>query len=321
MTTRELPDWTQESVWYAVEDTLKAAGIKIGKNTRKYVKKLIKILCSEAGVTRESLGIIAAARCSMFFKGVWTDVGFEDIEELAEKGTDIVFIEKEDIVKVLGKYASKYGVALVNTQGHLAEYGKDLIVAANESGANLGIFTDDDKHGHMIADEAPGEIVRLGVDDEMLEHFGLTKGGANLHIDGLLNAVGGEALWESLQDRLEQEYPTRDYTRVIQKPDLSEYDPEAIRNIRDIVSNYRELITSDKWTEIESGLRQVNGFIDVDEKETEIDEDLGKIVKEDNLLKELASKLAEVKPILDKMERAIKENQEKQKPKDKSSDN
>jgi hypothetical protein len=162
----------------------------------------------------------------------------------------------------------------------------------------------------MIADEAPGEIIRLGVDDEMLDHFGLTKGGRNLHIDGILTAVGGEALWEYLMKRLENEYPTRDYTRVIQKPDLSKYDPETIQNIRDIVENYRESITSDKWTEIESELEEVNGFINRYEKEAEIDKDLGAIVKEDNLLKELASKLAEVKPILDKIEELTKQKRE-----------
>lgn len=259
MTTANADEWTQDSVWYAVEDDLKAAGIKIGKRTRDWVKRLIRILCKDAGVTRESLGIIAAPRCTMFFNNNWESVSFDKIEELAGRGTDIVFIEKLDIVKVLGNYASKYGVALVNSQGHLAEYGKDLIVAANESGANLGIFTDDDDHGHMIAAEAPGEIVRLGVDDKMLEYFGLTKGGKNLHIDGVLAVVGGEALWEYLQDRLEEEYPIRDYTRVIGKPDLSTYDPEAIRNIREIVYDYRESITSDKWTEIESELTEV-GF-------------------------------------------------------------
>lgn len=311
MSVKRLDEWTQDSVWYAVENTLIELGIKITKNTRQYVKRLIRELCKEAGITRESIGIIAAPRCTMFFDGVWTSVSFEKIDELAGVGTDSVFIEKLDTVKVLGKYASVYGIALVNSQGHLADYGKDLIDAANESGANLGIFTDDDKHGHMIAAEAPGEIVRLGVDDKMLDHFGLTKGGSNSHIDGVLLAVGGEALCEYLMQRLEEEYPTRDYTRVIEKPDLSKHDPKEIQTTRDIVYNYRESITSDKWTEIESELTKVEGFIHVADKRTDIDNELGKIVEEDKLLKELASKLAEVKPILDKMEKSIKDKQKK----------
>jgi predicted flap endonuclease-1-like 5' DNA nuclease len=312
--SREQDEWTQDSVWYNVEDILKELGIRIGKGTRRYVKRLIRELCAEAGVTHESIGIIAAPRCTMYFDGKWESVTFEKVDELAGRGTDIIFIEKLDIVRVVGKFASVYGVALVNSEGHLVEYGKDLINAANESGANLGIFTDDDAHGHMIADEAPGEIVRLGVDDELLQHFGLSKGGRNTKIDGVLLAVGGEALWEYLKDRLEEEYPTRDYTRVIEKPDLSIHDPEAIKNIRDIIYNYRESITADSWAEIESKLTEVEGFINVDEKRDEIDDKLGKIVEADELLKELAAKLAEVKPILDKMENAMKAKEdEKQK--------
>jgi hypothetical protein len=316
MSVKELDDWTQDSAWYGFEDRLKELGIAIKKGTRKYVKRLIRELCEEAGVTRESLGIIAAPRCTMYFDGRWTSVTFEKIEELAGMGTDIVFIEKLDIVRVLGKYASGYGVALVNSEGHLVEYGKDLIKAANASGANLGIFTDDDRHGHMIADEAPGEIVRLGVDDEMLQHFGLSKGGRNTKIDGILNAVGGEALWEYLKGRLEEEYSTRDYTRVISKPDLSKHDPEAIKNIRDIIYKYRESITADKWDEIESKLTEVNGFINVDEKRDEIEEELGRIVEADTLLKELASKLADVKPILDKMENVLKAKEDEKRKKE-----
>jgi predicted flap endonuclease-1-like 5' DNA nuclease len=316
MSVREQDEWTQDSAWYGFEPKLKELSIRIGKGTRKYVKTLIRELCREAGVTRESLGIIAAPRCTMYFDGQWTSVTFEKIEELAGMGTDIVFIEKLDIVRVLGKYASAYGVALVNSQGHLAEYGKDLIEAANASGANLGIFTDDDKHGHMIADEAPGEIVRLGVDDAMYQHFGLTPGGNNTKIDGVLAAVGGEALWEYLMERLEEEYPTRDYTRVIEKPDLSKHDPEAIKNIRDIIYKYRDSITAHEWAEIESKLTEVNGFINVDEKRDEIDEELGKIVEADELLKELASKLADVKPILDKIENALRAKEDEKRKKE-----
>lgn len=318
MTTLARDEWTQDSVWYNVENKLKAAGISISAGTRKYVKTLIRSLCAEAGVTRESIGIIAAPRCTMYFDGEPISVGFERIDELAQMGTDIVFIEKLDTVKVLSKYASEWGVALVNSQGHLVEYGKDLINAANASGANLGIFTDDDQHGHMIADEAPGEIVRLGVDDKMLQDLGLAKGGNNTKIDGVLAAVGGESLWEYLMGRLGEEYPTRNYTRVIEKPDLSKHDPKGIRDIRDTISKYRELITSDKWEEIESGLEEVEGFIHVNERRAEIDEELGAIVEKNPLLKELALKLEGVTPILDKINKSIqKSEKQKQKEKDK----
>ena len=47
----------------------------------------------------------------------------------ADKGTDIIFIEKEGISEVLTEWAGKYGFAMVNTRGHLTEYGKDLMNA------------------------------------------------------------------------------------------------------------------------------------------------------------------------------------------------
>jgi hypothetical protein len=84
----------------------------------------------------------------------------------------------------------------------------------------------------MIADEAPGEIVRLGVDDAMYQHFGLdTSKPINHKIDGVLSVVGSEALAEYLLERMEEAYPTRDYNRVISvTPFLSKHYPQAIND-------------------------------------------------------------------------------------------
>ncbi len=63
----------------------------------------------------------------MYFDGTWTSVSFDAIDELAEKGTDIVFIEKEGVPEVLTEYADKYGISMVNTRGYLTEYGKGTV--------------------------------------------------------------------------------------------------------------------------------------------------------------------------------------------------
>ena len=55
----------------------------------------------------------------MYFNGNWTSVSFDSVNRLAEKGTDIVFVEKEGIPEVLTDFADKYGIAMVNTRGHL----------------------------------------------------------------------------------------------------------------------------------------------------------------------------------------------------------
>ncbi|HEY9387421.1 MAG TPA: helix-hairpin-helix domain-containing protein [Nitrososphaeraceae archaeon] len=304
MSVKERENWTQDSAWYNFQRlVLKPLGLTC---TRDYIKKLIRELCTEANVERESIGIIAAARCTMFdADGNWRSVAFDQINSLAQEGTDIIFMEKLDSVRVIGEHGHRYGVAFVNSQGHLAEYGKDLIEAADESGAHVTIFTDDDKAGRKIATEARIPIERLGVDDEMRNHFGLSSD--YVKIDDILAAVGSEAVWEYLMEKLKKLHPTRDYGRVLRKPDLSKFDPEEIKRLRDTIYKYRELITAEKWAEIESGLTEVEGFINVDEKRAEIENVLGDgIVKKDPLLNELNAKIKELKPILDKMENVLK---------------
>jgi hypothetical protein len=51
--------------------------------TREWIKKLIKKVCEKLGVTRESLGIFAGARATMYFDGTWSNVRFDAIWELA----------------------------------------------------------------------------------------------------------------------------------------------------------------------------------------------------------------------------------------------
>lgn len=147
-------------------------GIKV---TRGYVKRLVKEICDTAGITRESLGIYAGVRAELFFNRVWTSVSFDNIKSLADKGTDIIFVEKEGIPEVLSSWANKYGIAMVNTRGHLTEYGKDLMKAAKQSGAHVVIMTDYDATGVKIASESPTDMPWIGCNDKMLEYFQLDR--------------------------------------------------------------------------------------------------------------------------------------------------
>ena len=163
--------WTQDSVWYNFQPVLQKHGINV---TRETVKKLIRVVCANLGVTRESLGIFAAARAEMYFDGRWSSVSYNAIEELAGNGTDVIFIEKLDLVEVLSTYADKYGVAMVKTTGYLTEYGKKLVRAADRSGGHVAIITDYDVYGLHIASKVSG-IPRIGIDEETLNYFGLVK--------------------------------------------------------------------------------------------------------------------------------------------------
>jgi len=130
------------------QPTMEKFGIEVNRDT---ITGYINDLCKAAAVTRESLGIFAGARAELYFGGVWSSVSFDKIGKLAEKGTDIVCIEKQGVPEVLTEWADKYGIALLNSRGHLTEYGKDLMDVARRSGAIVVLMVDYDLPGTKIA--------------------------------------------------------------------------------------------------------------------------------------------------------------------------
>jgi hypothetical protein len=103
--------WTLDSAWYNTLPIFEKYGVKLP--SRKYFKAQIKVVCEKLGFTREQLGIVAAPWATMYYNGIWTGVSFDAVNSLATKGTDIIFIEKLDLVRVFAKYADKFGLALV----------------------------------------------------------------------------------------------------------------------------------------------------------------------------------------------------------------
>jgi hypothetical protein len=311
---------------------------------RKSFVARIKPVCEGLGRTREDFGIIAKPRATMYFNGEWSSVSYDAIEELAENGTDIIFIEKKGIAEVLCEYADNYGIALVDTQGFLTDYAKDLVEAGGISGANVAIVSDYDASGIKLAHDA-GDIPRLGVDQEMLDYFGLDKYDPTLsvpmkadkdvitpiedlvssdvleflkykkvEIDSVLAVVGNERFWEYLIKKLEEYYPTRNYTRVIDpKPDASNYYPSIILSLEISFKRYINLILEDEHKKIAGELEEVEGFIDdVRLKKCEIHKRYMAIVDKNPILKELGEKLAtEIRPLLDKLDASTKELSDK----------
>jgi hypothetical protein len=55
------------------------------------------------------------------------------------------------IVEIFTEHADKYGIAIVNTQGLLTEYGKDLMKEAQKQGGHVAILSDYDDHGLLMA--------------------------------------------------------------------------------------------------------------------------------------------------------------------------
>jgi hypothetical protein len=146
---------TQSGIWYELrEKYLIPNNIPITRTTRSQVTANIRKICKslEGSPTREDLGIIAGARASLYFDGKWENVDMDEIVALAEKGTDLVFIEKRGVIEIVSKYIGKYGIAFCNTQGHFTEYAKDLARASKEAKGNVAIITDWDCAGVNIAE-------------------------------------------------------------------------------------------------------------------------------------------------------------------------
>jgi hypothetical protein len=135
-----------DTIWYLLLPIMEKYNIDV---SRKYFKTLLKNICDKFGKKRSEIGVITGARAEMYFDGRWESVSFDAIEELSQKGTDILFIEKEGIIDELKEYADKYGIAMVNSRGYLVEYAHDLMDAAKSFGANIIIITDYDLSGGL----------------------------------------------------------------------------------------------------------------------------------------------------------------------------
>ena len=334
---------TQSTVWYLALSIFEKYKMRVP--TRDYFVKRIKVVCEKLGVTRESLGIIAKARATMYFNGQWMSVSYDAIGTLAGYGTDIIFIEKVDVVDVLSKYADKYGVALVDTQGALTDYGRDLVEAGRDSGANVSILSDYDASGIKIAHDA-GDIPRLGVDQEMLDYFGLDENDATISVpmtaktdvispirglvsdgvleflkyrkvemDAVLAQVGNERLWEYIIHKQKEYYPKRNYTRAITpEPTTSKYYPKILNELQDVIKDYIKLILKAEASEVREELEEVEDFIeDVEEKRKEIDERYQAIVDKDETLKQIGEKLAtEIHPLIEQLKKLTEEKEKEE---------
>ena len=203
-------EWVQSSVWYNLnKQYLIPNQVPVTEKTRDYVTSQIRKCCAELEiendptwkVSREEVGITASTRAFLYFNGAWLAVDITKIEELAELGTDQVFIEKRGGIDQVTTSVGNFGIAFCNTQGHFVEYAEDLISAARAGDAHISNMTDFDCAGINIAervmvrpdenddndldpdldeeiDESDDEnfIERLGIDPfDTLLYFGLQR--------------------------------------------------------------------------------------------------------------------------------------------------
>jgi hypothetical protein len=279
-----------DTIWYLLLPIMEKYNINV---TRKHFKILLKKICDKFGKKRSEIGVITGARAEMYFDGRWRSVSFDAIGELAQMGTDIIFIEKEGIIDELKEHADKYGIAMVNSRGYLVEYAHDLIKAAKTSGANIIIITDYDLSGVNLASKCGKHVHWITMDDNTLQYFGLAKDKrivvratntkliehikevmqnderfadldikfldtSRIEINAVIAAVGDVRFWKFILDKLQELYPTRNYNRAIELPskDTDADETDLYPNaMRGLIRHFRGLVR-DAVEEIEEKIEK-----------------------------------------------------------------
>ena len=119
-------EWTtQQAIYYKIRKMMNG---NIGMKRKSFTNAILR-KCEEFGDRswREKLGIKAAVRAQFFHRGKEDPVSFDSIKDLSQKGSDLLLIEKEGVAEILEPYASKRGVAVLNTRGFAVEYAKQIM--------------------------------------------------------------------------------------------------------------------------------------------------------------------------------------------------
>ena len=176
---KKIDRWTQMTVYYILRKRL--IDKKLPVKSRDYITGEIKNVCEELGkeyrgkgFKRHELGIIAAERAQLYFEGQALGIGFDKLEELMKKGTDLLVIEKEGIADILADFADQRGIAILNSRGFLTEYATELSDLAEQNGCNVAILTDLDSSGLLISSNLPNAH-RIGIDFDTLDRFELEE--------------------------------------------------------------------------------------------------------------------------------------------------
>jgi hypothetical protein len=167
---KDIGRWTQSTVFYHLRPRLIQKGMNVN---RDYITKQIRPVCNQYfGKKRHELGIIASERAQLYSEGDSLGVGFDQLENLMEKGTDLLVIEKEGVADVLAPFAAPKGIAILNTRGFLTEYATELSELAENKGCNIVTLTDLDSSGLLISTSLPNAY-RIGIDFKTLEKLDL----------------------------------------------------------------------------------------------------------------------------------------------------
>jgi hypothetical protein len=329
--SKRIDKWTQSTVYYRTRKKMMDRGMEAV--TRKYVTEMISEVCRDKwGLTREDLGVFAADRAQLYFRGKVYDVGIEELPNLMKKGTELLIIEKEGVAEVLAPYAARYGIAILNTRGFLTDYAEKL----TELSEHVAILSDFDDSGLLLARDIRN-IPRIGIDFETVDydfkpklkrenveedydkpldkrnHFtnlqDLAEEGhldpkiegmlpyirdKRIEIDSVLAEVGNERFWIFCLDKLKGLWKNRNYNRAIVIP--QDVIPEQIEEFIEDLKEKCNVVTADRRIEIEAALADIEGFIeDIDSNEEDIEDQIREVLSGDENIQSLVTKVEELK--------------------------
>ena len=287
--------WTQSDAFYASRKRLIEYGYTNDEIDREYITGLVKDICeNKLGVKREDIGIIAADRAQLYFKGKWMDVGLREIRELSLYGIDLLIIEKEGIAEQLAPFADEKRIALLYTRGFLTDYASVLSEKSAKEGCNIAILTDFDDSGLAIAREAP-YAYRVGIDFQTLEDLGLNIedvqeeynpgnhlktlqiGGKHagayskemiryvedkrIEINSIVEALNDNSrFWEWIIQKLRDHFTNRDYNRAVYIPEY--VMPKCLESLNQKVKEKGIAVLKERRLKLQERLSDIGpGFL------------------------------------------------------------
>ena len=240
--------WDHSDVFYAARTWLNQHGwdtsvyndnTKGGAQRRKDLYDMIKEVCEDFyHVKRHQIGIYPEDRAVMAYGGGMSTVGFDNLKNLMYRGTDVICVEKQGTVIKMVPFTRNNGVAFIQSQGFISEYGVAVGRLANGDSeaetdylalddpnrpyrGNLGNLTDCDSSGIVIGMKVKG-ATRMGIDLDTIDEINRVNEGledelnidlpieledleesnaANTHWDGLVGITNKSGkLYNSLSD-------------------------------------------------------------------------------------------------------------------------
>ena len=212
--------WDHSDVFYTARTWLNQHGwdtsvyndnIAGGATRRKDFYDMIKDVCENySHVKRHMIGIYPEDRAVLAYDGTMYAASYDNLRWLMSRGTDVIVVEKQGTVIKMMPFTENAGVAFIQSQGFVSEYGVALARLANRDydasdeytdkylpkfKGNVGTLTDCDSSGVVIGMKIKG-ATRLGIDLDTIDEINEVNKGQEWELDIDL-PIGLEDLEES----------------------------------------------------------------------------------------------------------------------------